>query len=325
MRQPLILVGLTLITSFCAYGQGDFRLGPGDDIQIDVIGEPDLTRTTALLPDGSITFPYLRAFQAAGMTPQELDDHLTNALSEYLIRPEVTITLRVLNSKRVYVFGEVNREGPMVLDQNLLLIEALALAGSFNKLTADLSEVLVLRREEGERRVRTVDLEAFLNTGGTEGDMEVFPGDIIYVPQKLDRIYVFGEVVDPGVFPYEEGMTALSGIGIARGFLDTAARRSVLVVRNSASPTPEHFRLDLWKAAKHGEHSDNILLQPDDIIIVPKKFISEVALFVRQWLVEVGRDGMSFYEQAYNLSNLKYRHEILKNEAKDRSGDIIIP
>lgn len=325
MRRSLMCLGVMLLCSGPGTAQEDFRLGPGDEIQIDVIGEPDLIRAITILPDGTITFPYLRAFQAAGMTPQELDDHLTEALSDYLIRPEVTVTVRTLTSKQVFVFGEVTREGPMALTQKFRLIEALSLAGSFNKETADLSDVLVLREEEGKRNVHAADLETYLATGGAEGDMELRPGDVIYVPTKTDRIYVFGEVLDPGVFPYDEGMTILSGVGMARGFLDTAARHSVLVVRNSQSPTPEHFRLNLWKAAKKGDHSDNMLLQPNDIVIVPKKFISQAAVFVRQWLTEVGVESISFYERAYNLSNLKYRHEIYKNEARDPTGDIIIP
>jgi polysaccharide export outer membrane protein len=317
MTRILSLVGAILLLPSVADAQGEFRLGSGDQIQIDIIGEPDLIRTQTILPDGTITFPYLKAFQAEGMTPQELDDHLTAALTEYLIHPEVTVTVQNLTSKRVYVFGEVNQEGPMVLTARTRLIEALALAGSFNKERANLREVLVLREQEGERKVRTADLRKFLQLGGTEGDLVLSPGDIVYVPTKMDRVYVFGEVIDPGVYPFEDRMTILAAVGMARGFLDSAARRSVLVVRNAHAPNPEHFRLDLWKAAKDGDHSDNILLQTNDIVIVPKKFISEVALFIRQWFVDVGSESMSFYEQAWNLQNLKYRTEILKDEAKN--------
>lgn len=324
MVRSLSFLGVILVLPTLAIAQGEFRLGAGDEIIIDVLGEPDLTRTLTILPDGTITFPYLRAFQASGMTPQELDDYLTEALTEYLIRPEVTIALQTLTSKRVYIFGEVNTEGAMVLKARTRLIEALSLAGSFNKQTANLREVLVLREEEAERKVRTVDLEAFLEMGGTEGDMVLVPGDVIYVPTKIDRIYVFGEVLDPGVFAHDEGMTVLSGIGMARGFLDSAASRSVLVVRNAETPNPEYFRLDLYKLAKKGDHSDNILLQPNDIIIVPKKFISKVAVFIRQWLVDVGIESIRFVDQAWNLRNLDYRTKILRHEAKNPTRDYVI-
>lgn len=317
MVRSFVLLGLLLVPSTLVNAQGEFRLGAGDEIQIDILGESDLVRSLTILPDGTVTYPYLRAFQAAGMTPQELDDYLTSKLSEYLIRPEVTITVRTMTSKRVYVFGEVNEEGPMLLTAKTRLIEALSMAGSFNKERANLREVTVLREEEGERRVQTADLQAFLVAGGTQGDMVLEPGDLIYVPTKIDRIYVFGEVLDPGVYPHEEGMTVLSGIGMARGFLDSAANRSVIVVRNSDTPSPEYFRLDLYKLAKEGDHSDNILLQPNDIVIVPKKFISKVAVFVRQWLVDVGIESVRFVDQAWNLRNLDYRTKILRHEAKD--------
>lgn len=325
MRSFHIAVGVFLLIVTPAFGQTEFRLGAGDEIQIDVLGEPDLARNTTILPDGTITYPYLKAFRAAGMTPQELDDYLTQALSEYLIRPEVTVTLRTMNSKRIFVFGEVNQEGAMLLNQKTRLIEALALAGSFNKQTANLAQVLLLREEDNERKVHTYDLQDFLASGGTDGDVVLVPGDVLYVPTKIDVVYVFGEVVDPGVHPYDPGVTALAAVGLARGFLDSAARRSVLVVRDADSPNPQHFRLDLWKAAKSGIHTDNIALQPGDIVIVPKKFISEVGTFVRQWLVDVGRESMSFYEQAYNLRTLSDRAKILKNEAENPSGIIIGP
>jgi polysaccharide export outer membrane protein len=325
MRPFSIVAGIVLIFALSASAQTEFRLGAGDEIQIDVLGEPDLVRTFTILPDGTITFPYLEAFRAAGMTPQELDNYLTQALGEYLIRPEVTVTLRTLNSKRIFVFGEVNQEGAMVLTQKTRLIEALALAGSFNRQTANLAQILLLREEEGERRAHTHNVKNFLTAGGDAGDVLVQPGDVLYVPTKIDVIYVFGEVVDPGVHPYDQGLTALSAVGRARGFLDSAARHSVVVIRDADSPNPQHFRLDLLQATKKGILTDNIVLKPGDVVFVPKKFISEVGLWVRQWLTDVGRESMSFAEQSWNLQNLYWRTKILKNEAKNPTGDIILP
>lgn len=324
MRSFVISTGILMILALPVPAQTEFRLGAGDEIQIDVLGEPDLVRTFTIYPDGTITFPYLKAFRAAGMTPQELDDYLTEALGEYLIRPEVTVTLRTMNSKRIFVFGEVNQEGAMALTQKTRLIEALALAGSFNKQTANLAQILLLREKEGERQVSTYDVAAFLATGGTAGDVLVQPGDVLYVPTKVDVVYVFGEVVDPGVHPFDQGLTALSAVGQARGFLDSAARHSVVVIRDANSPNPEFFRLDLLQATKKGILTDNIVLKPGDVVFVPKKFISEVGLWVRQWLTDVGRESMSFAEQTWNLQNLYWRTKILKNEAKNPSGDYII-
>jgi polysaccharide export outer membrane protein len=321
MKRFTVLLALAVFSSGSVTAQiTEYRLGPGDEIMLDVVGEPELTRTVAILPDGTISFPYLKSIKAGGMTPQELDDYMTKALAEYLIEPEVTVTVQRQNSSLVYLFGEVTRPGPMVLSQNMRLVEAIAQAGSFTAERASLREILLLREKEGERVPMTVDLETYFTTGGTAGDLYLKPGDIVYVPTKIDRVYVLGEVFDPGVYEFEEGMTALAAIATANGALDSGALRSVILIRNAESAEPEYRRLNLWNASNKGDLAENPVLKSGDILIVPKRFISKVGVFVRQFFTDSLTPTVEQYKQLYTLRNLKRQTRLL-----DRSTQTITP
>ncbi len=300
----------------------EYRLGPSDEIMIDVVGEPELNRTVAILPDGMITFPYLKAIKAGGMTPQELDNYMTKALAEYLIEPELTVTVQRQNSNLVYLFGEVTRPGPMVLTQNVRLIEAISQSGSFTIDRADLRHVLLLREKDGTRAPMTIDLQTYFTNGGSAGDLYLKPGDIVYVPTKIDRIYIFGEVFDPGVYEFKEGMTALAAIGAAKGPLDSGALRSVILIRNPESAEPEYRRLNLWNASRKGDLAENPVLKSGDILIVPKRFISKVGIFVHDWFTNFLTPTVQQYDQLYSLRNLTRQTRLLDSQIK--SGSTVI-
>jgi protein involved in polysaccharide export with SLBB domain len=210
----------------------------------------------------------------------------------------------------------------MILSQNMRLVEAIAQMGSFTAERADLRHVLLLREKDGERAPMTIDLQTFFTTGGTAGDLYLKPGDIVYVPTKVDRVYVFGEVFDPGVYEFKEGMTALAAIAAAKGPLDSGALRSVILIRNAESAEPEYRRLNLWDASRKGKLAENPILKSGDILIVPKRFISKVGVFVRDWFTNVLTPTVQQYDQIYSMRNLTRQTKLL--DAQIKSGSTVI-
>ncbi|HVH71867.1 MAG TPA: polysaccharide biosynthesis/export family protein, partial [Candidatus Dormibacteraeota bacterium] len=92
-------------------GAEEYKIGPQDVLKIDVWKEEQLTRTVPVRPDGKITLPLLNDVQAAGITPVELARVIRDGLKKYINDPQVTVTVTEINSRRIYVTGEVMRAG----------------------------------------------------------------------------------------------------------------------------------------------------------------------------------------------------------------------
>src|ERR1700730_1169064 len=96
-----------------------YVIGPEDTVHVSVWKEPDLTSTLPVRPDGMISLPLLNDVQAAGLTPMELAASVTAKLKKYLADPRVTVVVTTINSKRVYVTGEVLHGGAVTLMPNM--------------------------------------------------------------------------------------------------------------------------------------------------------------------------------------------------------------
>src|SRR5437660_10352464 len=107
----------------------DYVIGADDTLHISVWKEPDLTETLPVRPDGKISLPLLNDVQAAGLTPMQLADSLTEKLKKYLADPRVTVVVTQMNSQRVYILGEVLHSGALPLLPNMTVLQALATAG----------------------------------------------------------------------------------------------------------------------------------------------------------------------------------------------------
>src|SRR6266404_903057 len=108
---------LTPDSASLAVDPKSYVIGPEDILGISVWREPDFTRSVAVRPDGKITMPLVGDIQAEGLTPDRLGSQLKQFLSDYINKPEITITLIQVNSKKYFITGGVNRPGqyPMVV------------------------------------------------------------------------------------------------------------------------------------------------------------------------------------------------------------------
>jgi polysaccharide export outer membrane protein len=159
----------------------NYVIGPSDVLSIDVWKETELSVTVPVRPDGKISLPLVNDVEAAGMTPMALTAALTEKLKKYFADPRVAVTVKEINSKRVYILGQVARPGAYSLVPKMTVFQALSTAGGFGQY-ADLKNIYVLRTENGRQVKLTFNYKDFVKGKGTEQNVLLQPDDSIVVP-----------------------------------------------------------------------------------------------------------------------------------------------
>jgi polysaccharide export outer membrane protein len=157
-----------------------YVIGPEDVIHIAVWKEADLSATLPVRPDGKISLPLLNDVQAAGMTPIQLADSVTEKLRKFIADPRVTIVVTQINSKRIYLVGEVGKTGAMSMLPNMTVLQALSSAGLSQ--FANTKKIYVLRTENGKQHKYPVNYRKLVKGEEIETNYVLVPGDTIVVP-----------------------------------------------------------------------------------------------------------------------------------------------
>ena len=159
----------------------DYKIGAQDVLRIDVWKEAELTRTVPVRPDGKISLPLLNDVQAAGLTPTQLSNVISEGLKKFINSPQVTVTVNEINSRRVYVTGEVAHAGAFPLLPNMTVLQALSSSGGFTQF-AKVKGIYVLRIEDGKQVKHPFNYKGVLAGRKQEENIALQPGDVIVVP-----------------------------------------------------------------------------------------------------------------------------------------------
>lgn len=157
-----------------------YIIGASDAISVSVFKEPALSATVLVRPDGMISVPLLGDVPAAGKTPMQLAAEITEKLKKFIEDPNVTVILTEMNSKRVYLIGEVGRTGPLEMTPGMTLLQAIATAGGLSDF-ANTKKIYILRREDGQQKKIPVHYKQALR-GDLSLNLPLKPGDTIVVP-----------------------------------------------------------------------------------------------------------------------------------------------
>lgn len=159
-----------------------YAIGLGDVLEISVWKNPDLSVTVPVRPDGRISVPLLGDVQAAGMTPLALKATLTDGYKEYVTAPGVSVVVKEIHSRKIYVTGEVAHPGTYDLEPRGKLMQALALAGGLTPYAR--GRVVLLRdgRDGRQEKRMEVDLKSIINGKKPEDNLLLQPGDTLVVP-----------------------------------------------------------------------------------------------------------------------------------------------
>jgi len=167
------------------------RLGPEDVISVDVFDQPNYSRTNLTVPpNGRISYPLIGHIMIAGRTTEELEQEITEKLSEYIREPKVSVQLVQVHSLKFMVIGDVATPGIYEMTRRMSVTEALAKAGYVTRF-GDLSKVAVLRlQKDGSTMTLPVNMKEVER--GKEQDFFIVPGDTVVVPgnkfKTIDKV-----------------------------------------------------------------------------------------------------------------------------------------
>jgi len=255
-----------------------YTLGPGDKVEIEMIGEPASRIATVVAPDGKIYFNLSAGIDVWGLTLSQAKAQIEAELAKYVReRPQVSLVLRGVESKRIWILGQVQVPGVYPLAGPMTLLEALSLAGGTLSLSAfhqqesggatddlaDFGHSFVLRGG----RLLPIDFQRLFQQGDLSQNIYLQPDDFVYLPIATSReVYVLGAVAQPRAVPYRNGLTVVGAVASAYGTINGAYMHHVVVVRGSLSK-PEMAVVDYRNVLK-GQAPD-MALQPHDIVYVP--------------------------------------------------------
>ena len=159
---------------------GPYVIGAGDQLQIRVWRNEELSADEPVRPDGRITVPLIDDVMAAGLTTEELKELISTELSEFITNPDVTVIVVAARSKMAYVLGDVVRSGPVQLLTEVRILDALTQAGGFN-VFADRSDILLIRHVDGVEHQFRFDYDAYVAGDAPGTNIVLLPGDQIVV------------------------------------------------------------------------------------------------------------------------------------------------
>ena len=245
----------------------DYVIGAADLIAISVLDNKELDTVVTVTPGGKVAVPLIGDIQAAGLTVQELTDRLTQELGKKVKSPQVTVTLREVNSYRIYFLGRVGKPGIQASKSEVTLLQALSLAGGIQEGT-DLSLAYVAR---GKERL-PVDFVKLLREGDLSQNVTLNPDDTVVVPDNpLNVIYVMGEVKLPGMVPLvkDRGLTALKAVAAVGGFTQFAGRGRAYILHEEGGRRTT-IPIDFNDLMRNPEAGKDVPLSAGDILVIPQ-------------------------------------------------------
>jgi polysaccharide biosynthesis/export protein len=256
-------------------GRYEYRIAAQDVLRVTVWNQPELTNpsgTTTELSgrvvnaDGTMFFPHVGTFVAAGLTVNEIRDRVVKGLSRVLRSPQVDVSVLQYRSQRIYVAGEVRTAGAVpVTDVPPDLTEVIARAGGVTA-EADLAGVTVTRGRDTLR----LDLQSLYYSGDLRANVRLKHGDIVNVPERRGaRVFVTGEVGRQTALPLPRGdMTLADALADAGGVNPlSASAGQVFVIRHGHDNRPQVYHLNA-AAADALLLADRFSLQARDVVYV---------------------------------------------------------
>jgi polysaccharide export outer membrane protein len=158
----------------------DYTLQAGDKLRIEVYKDPQLSQSVQIRPDGKITLPFVGDVAAMGLTPIDLRARVTTALKDYVNNPIVTVIVVEGTAPTAYVVGEVNHPGPITLQGNMTVLQALSVAGGLKDF-ANAKNIRILRKgAAGPQSIPFNYRDAI--KGAAAASVALQPGDTVVVP-----------------------------------------------------------------------------------------------------------------------------------------------
>ena len=160
-----------------------FTIGPEDVLGVLVWRDQEVSGDVTVRPDGMITLPLVRDVKAAGLTPGELADRIQEAVREFVTDASVTVVVRQMNSRRVFITGEVARPGAYSLGAPMTVMQLIAIAGGLTEF-AEAKSISILRVEAGRTKTFPFNYKDVAQGKKAQQNIALKPGDTVVVPER---------------------------------------------------------------------------------------------------------------------------------------------
>ena len=166
--------------------QSEYRIGPGDNLQVFVWNHPELTVTVPVRPDGLISTPLVENMEASGKTPSQLSRDLEKALAEYVRSPTVNVIVESFVgalADQVRVVGQAQKPQALPYRANMTVLDVMIAVGGLSEFAAGNRAVVV--RQEGDKNLRIpLRLSDLMNDGDIGANLTLRPGDVLIIPES---------------------------------------------------------------------------------------------------------------------------------------------
>jgi polysaccharide export outer membrane protein len=303
-----VLLAVSFATSSFAMGAQDdsgikssYILGPNDQITVHALDAEEISdKPYRISAAGDVTFPMIGKVKAAGLTVEELESSLVQALQEFIRQPKVAVTVTEFHSQPVSVMGAVTNPGVLQLQGNKNIIEVLSMVGGVRNDAG--SSITITRKREwgvlplpnakldptGQFSTGEIKLKDVLGARNPEQNILIRPNDVISVTRN-EIVYVLGAVKKAGGFPMNEHdtLSVLQILSLAEGLERTAAPQQAKILRVTPGATRRTEMLVNLDQIFSGKAED-VQLEQDDILFVPDSREKRAVLRTLEALVSMG-------------------------------------
>jgi len=289
---------ISLLTTICFFVNQNpiqaqdtvYHIGPRDVLTLTIYagGEKQHVSNMTVSSQGMINVPFIGPVKAIDLTISQLEDKITKPLAaDYFVNPEVNIVISEYHSLHYYISGAVGSPGLYEMKSKATLLELIAKAGGVSEGHGNIVYILHPSTDQmpsnkenqtnnSDKGPLKINLNKLLDKGDLSQNVDLESGDVVYIPlqssQNLSasKIYVEGEVKSPGVFTYQEGLTALNACIMAGGFSKFAAPNRTRIIRQDGD------KLIIIKInlddVKNGKAKD-VEIKPGDRIHIPETWL----------------------------------------------------
>jgi polysaccharide export outer membrane protein len=268
---------------------GPYRVGPGDELEIEVAELANTRAKTKVMPDGMLYYDVAKGINVKGKTISEISTLLSKSLKNDYVDPVVTVNVAKAESQRFWMLGQVQKPGTYPITKPTTLISALSDGGGLlsspegtevnNPDAADLERSILIRNGS----LIPVNFESLVREGDMSQNVYVRGGDYIFVPSLTKRsYYVLGAVNRPGPVYFERDASVLSAVAASGGPLADAIVTKALILRGGTL-NPQVAVVNI-KAIMKGQEPD-LRLEGGDLVWVPKSPWTKLENYVEAVLV----------------------------------------
>ena len=253
---------------------------PGESLEVVVLEDDSFNGVYQVRRGGYVVMPRVGRIYVAGKDLAGAEKAIKDALQQTQIRDGTVMVERpegssAANGPVIYLAGEFSHPGPWRIPAGIspTVVTTILRSGGVTS-SADLTRVRLLRLVGGQPLVEEVNVQAIMDGVGLPSDLALNPGDIIMIPAFANVVYITGNVAKPGqlrMLPDDE-LTAYSAILRAGGFSRFANRSKVCVLRDRGNGQKQKIPVSV-KDIQKGKSND-VILEPKDIVVVPEKFFS---------------------------------------------------